>query len=124
MSDTPRTDAKSVDHIGFYSCATVTSDFARQLERELAVSLENQCKAQAEVARLNNTLENTRISRATIIEDRNLLDQELAASKAEVAALSAMAIELVKELIAKCDDPIHREQLSSLTKTNSLQPSV
>ena len=87
MSDTPRTDAKSVDHIGFYSCATVTSDFARQLERELAVSLENQCKAQAEVERLNNTLENTRISRATIIEDRNLLDQELAASKAEVERL-------------------------------------
>jgi hypothetical protein len=37
-TDTPRTDAKSVDHIGFYSCATVPSDFARQLELELAAS--------------------------------------------------------------------------------------
>jgi hypothetical protein len=55
-TDTPRTDAKSVDHIGFYSCATVTSDFARQLERELAISLQNQCKAQAEVARLRSTM--------------------------------------------------------------------
>jgi chromosome segregation ATPase len=44
-------------------------------------------KAEAEVARLNNTLENTRISRDTMIEDRNLLDQELAASKAEVERL-------------------------------------
>jgi hypothetical protein len=34
-TDTPRTDAKSVNHIGFYSCATVPSEFARQLERDL-----------------------------------------------------------------------------------------
>ena len=33
---TLRTDSKSVDRIGFYSCATVPADFARQLERELA----------------------------------------------------------------------------------------
>jgi hypothetical protein len=58
-TDTPRTDAKSVDHIGFYSCATVTSDFARQLERELAVSLQNQCKAQAEVERLKTLMHQT-----------------------------------------------------------------
>jgi molecular chaperone GrpE (heat shock protein) len=31
-------------------------DFARQLELELAVSLENQCKAQAEVERLKKEL--------------------------------------------------------------------
>jgi hypothetical protein len=36
---TPRTDAKSVDHIGFYSCATVPSDFAKQLERDLISSV-------------------------------------------------------------------------------------
>ena len=52
------------------------------IERELNAS-------QAEVERLNNTLENTRISRDTMIEDRNLLDQELAASKAEVERLKA-----------------------------------
>jgi septal ring factor EnvC (AmiA/AmiB activator) len=50
------------------------------IERELNAS-------QAEVERLNNTLENTRISRDTMIEDRNLLDQELAASTAEVERL-------------------------------------
>jgi hypothetical protein len=35
MSDTPQTDAKAVSAIGFYSCATVPADFARDLEREL-----------------------------------------------------------------------------------------
>jgi hypothetical protein len=34
MSDTPDTDQKAVPHIGFYSCATVTAEFARKLERE------------------------------------------------------------------------------------------
>jgi hypothetical protein len=31
---TPETDQKAVPHIGFYSCATVPAEFARQLERE------------------------------------------------------------------------------------------
>jgi hypothetical protein len=44
-------------------------------------------KAEAEVERLNNILENVTESRDIMIEDRNLLDQELAASKAEVARL-------------------------------------
>jgi hypothetical protein len=34
MSDTPETDAKASPHIGFFSCATVPADFAKQLERE------------------------------------------------------------------------------------------
>jgi hypothetical protein len=34
-TDTPLTDRKAVDHIGFYSCATVPASFARDLEREL-----------------------------------------------------------------------------------------
>jgi hypothetical protein len=34
MSDTPETDSKASPHIGFYSCATVTAEFARRLERE------------------------------------------------------------------------------------------
>jgi hypothetical protein len=34
MSDTPEADAKAASAIGFYSCATVPADFARQLERE------------------------------------------------------------------------------------------
>jgi hypothetical protein len=37
---TPLTEAQSVDHIGFYSCATVPSDFARKLERDRAELLE------------------------------------------------------------------------------------
>jgi hypothetical protein len=55
-TDTPRTDAKSSDHIGFWSCATVPSDFARQIELELAHSLANQVKAQDEVERLTEKL--------------------------------------------------------------------
>jgi chromosome segregation ATPase len=131
-TDTPRTDAV------FWKFHTHDDivNLARDLERELAISLENQCKAQAEVERLtkrpfgckcetfrekalgdgceecnkalviemltderdeldaevdrlNNILENTRMSRDTMIEDRNLLDQELAASKAEVERLKA-----------------------------------
>ena len=35
-SDTPRTDDIATDIIGFYSCATVPADFARELERQLA----------------------------------------------------------------------------------------
>jgi hypothetical protein len=31
---TPETDAAASPHIGFYSCATVTANFARRLERE------------------------------------------------------------------------------------------
>ncbi len=31
---TPETDEKASPHIGFYSCATVPAEFARQLERE------------------------------------------------------------------------------------------
>ena len=34
MSDTPETDVKASDIIGFFSCATVPADFARKLERE------------------------------------------------------------------------------------------
>jgi hypothetical protein len=34
MSNTPETDQRAVPHIGFYSCATVPAEFARQLERE------------------------------------------------------------------------------------------
>jgi hypothetical protein len=34
MSDTPETDAAASPHIGFFSCATVTAEFARRLERE------------------------------------------------------------------------------------------
>lgn len=44
------------------------------------------------------------------------LERELAASQDEVGAFKKLAIELVQELISKCDDPIHREQLDELLK--------
>ena len=34
MSDTPETDAKVSEHIGFYSCATVPAELCRRMERE------------------------------------------------------------------------------------------
>ena len=56
-NDTPRTDEQiwttCFDH---RSCDVVDMEFARQLERELAQSLENQVKSQAEVERLNGQL--------------------------------------------------------------------
>jgi hypothetical protein len=88
-TDTPRTDAAREPYYDGKTSDWVHYTIAMMLERELAVSLENQCRAQA-----------------------------------EVAALRTMAIELVKELLSKCDDPIHREQLASLSGTNSLQPSA
>ena len=33
-SDTPETDKQAVNVIGWYSCATVPADFARELERD------------------------------------------------------------------------------------------
>jgi dynactin complex subunit len=70
---------------------------------ELCVELEHQNGQLAnEVARLNNTLENTRISRATIIEDRNLLDQELAASNNEVARLRSQLARSVEIAETAC----------------------
>jgi hypothetical protein len=62
-TDTPRTDGKSVSRSGFYSCATVPSDFARGLERELAQLKKQQLQLMKhlnesldEVARLNRHL--------------------------------------------------------------------
>jgi hypothetical protein len=62
-TDTPRTDAlmqggciaiNILEHAR--ELEREVEDFARQLERELAISLENQCNAQAEVARLRELL--------------------------------------------------------------------
>ena len=42
--------------------------------------------------------------------------EELAASKAEAESYKKLALNLVQELISKCDDQIHKEQLMELTK--------
>jgi len=53
MSDTPRTDAQTYVAEGW---AYVDTEFAKELEMELKVSLENQVKAQAEIERLRKFL--------------------------------------------------------------------
>jgi hypothetical protein len=70
---------------------------------ELRQERETRKRAEAEVARLNNILENTRMSRDTMIEDRNLLDQELAASKAEVAKLNHQLLKTESDLLQSQD---------------------
>ena len=44
MSDTPETDAKVSEHIGFYSCATVPAELCRRMERERDELLERNAK--------------------------------------------------------------------------------
>jgi len=81
-TDTPRTDENAVSHIGFYTCATVPADFARELERELeqakrdngiiitAFALRNselKEKAEAEVARLRE--ENAELKQGKVFVD-------------------------------------------------------
>jgi hypothetical protein len=53
------------------------------------------------------------------IESRGNLCLEREKSKkleVEVESYKKLAIELVQELISKCDNPIHKEQLKELTK--------
>lgn len=107
-TDTPRTEAYVLNALP----EAVPAEWARQLERELnahkkdalkglelADEWAEKCvKAEAEVKMLNNILENTRMSRDTMIEDRNLTDQELDASKAEVERLDKERREISREL--------------------------
>jgi predicted nucleic acid-binding Zn-ribbon protein len=74
-----------------------------RLDHLLADASETNHKLAAEVDMLNNILENTRESRATIIEDRNLLDQELAASRAEVAKLNHQLLKTESDLLQSQD---------------------
>jgi chromosome segregation ATPase len=89
--------------------AEAQSESRRQ---SLAFALNEIKKVEAEVERLNNILENTRMSRDTMIEDRNLLDQELAASKAEVARLQ-------KELDATCNAEELRQERETRKKAEA-----
>lgn len=71
-------------------------DGCEECNKALVIELltDERDELEAEVDRLNNLLENTRMSRDTMIEDRNLLDQELAASQAEVERMKAELISL------------------------------
>jgi predicted nucleic acid-binding Zn-ribbon protein len=56
-TDTPRTDEQIWTAFHHHEmCDVVDKDFSRQLELELAISLENQCKAQDEVERLTGRM--------------------------------------------------------------------
>jgi len=55
-TDTPRTDAAYKNH-EWDLMDHIPLEFARQIERELAISLEKQVKAQAEVERLTKLTE-------------------------------------------------------------------
>jgi chromosome segregation ATPase len=81
--------------------------YLKSVERDDFLTQEN-AASKAEVERLNNTLENTRISRDTMIEDRNLLDQELAASQAEVEKIkqkrNRIGVEIRGEYLPKLKD--------------------
>ena len=87
-TDTPRTDDRSSDHIGFWSCATVPSIFARQLERELSHSLANQLKTQAEIERLKKM----------VIEAAELGDKRSENFKARAEKAEASLIKINEEL--------------------------
>ena len=69
VSDTPRTDAYARHWPSETEC--VPSSVARQLERELAVSLENQVKTQAEVERLTNALDQMTLDALATAKDRD-----------------------------------------------------
>jgi chromosome segregation ATPase len=74
---------------------------ARRGDKMAAHWKERAEKAEAEVKQLNNILENTRDSRADIIELRNILDQELEESTAEVERLRSQlnrAVEIAEGL--------------------------
>ena len=60
---TPRTDSQRSEHIGFFSCATVTATFARQLEREL--SKETEAKYRAMSCAADAIEENARLREIT-----------------------------------------------------------
>ena len=55
MSDTPRTDAAETKH-EFAADRWVKSDFARELERELAAAINQRDEARREVCRLDKQL--------------------------------------------------------------------
>lgn len=100
VSDTPRTKEASVDKGGM---TFVWVEFAEQLERELAAS-------KAELERIYNGMQGS----CYCCEPVGEMNQQL---EAEVVVYKKLAIELLKELITHCDDPLHKEQLAKLEKS-------
>ena len=74
---TPKTDSKSSDHIGFWSCATVPSEFARELEREITSHQHTITLLEKEIIGLTEERANWRMSsvcRELERENARLLD--------------------------------------------------
>jgi len=94
-TDTPRTDEEmwTTDyHDGF--CNVVNAEFAQQLEMELAVSLQNQVKAQSEIERLRKENNEFLLSEAALSEGLKISDDWLRHTRNEVARLR-QALELI-----------------------------
>jgi regulator of replication initiation timing len=91
-------------------CDVVDKDFARQLEIELAASLENQCKAQAEVAKLREAYLKSVERDDFLTQEVDRLTKELAAwdygTRAEReqkrAEKAEAEVERLKEAMLSC----------------------
>jgi hypothetical protein len=75
MSDTPETNARLSNIVGFYSCATVPADFARQLERHRDTAREKYCEV----------LTDNMLHVSTIARLERERDEAIAARKASAA---------------------------------------
>jgi chromosome segregation ATPase len=86
-TDTPRTDAARERYYDGKTSDWVHYTICGMIERELAISLENQCKAQAEVARLNHQLLKTESNLLQSQDINSFLDTEfrIACKRAEKA---------------------------------------
>jgi hypothetical protein len=132
-TDTPRTDAAEPQlhsNVGGW----VRADFARQLERELALSLENQCKAQAEVERLRELLNRAiQIAEALKYSIETEFDawsipcrgvlEKYNTLKSDLARLSAAPEEASRNQVGtKCTDPVPT-QLPTQNEWRDLLPT-
>lgn len=116
MSDTPETDVRTygfTDEDGIH-CEAVHADFARDLERKLAranellAEMKSALKwAKDEAKERLHRLDSAACERRTWLEAHHEM-------KMQRDALKELSIQLAKELVSKCSDPVHRHQVSQL----------
>jgi len=121
-TDTPRTD-KAIEAMGLQAYV-VPVEVCRQIELELAVSLENQLKSQAEVAKLNHLLLKTESDLLQSQDINSYLDIELRiacklADKAEADVamfheLLNRAIQIADKIWADCSNGAEHTELAEL----------
>ena len=83
-SDTPETDKQAVNVIGWYSCATVPADFARELERD-----RNLCKKAAITWMRSWTELHNRVTQAEVAAEQAQEERDEARKISEFAMLEA-----------------------------------